>query len=225
MSTQAVRNYEQLGFLPVAERGPQGYRLYESAHLIALQTARALIDGFGWERARQIMECIHHGNLSTAFVVIDAYHAIIHQSRLEVEETLTAIQVITDALPPAMERNGKRKQFHIGEVASRTGVRVSAIRFWEEQGLIQPARDKGNSYRLYDEQQVRLLQVATLLRKAGYGIEATRTVLTQLAQGTPEQAMMAAENRLKELIETSRRCVKATAAMWAYIEGQGKLNA
>jgi DNA-binding transcriptional MerR regulator len=224
MSTQAVRNYEQWGFLLVAERGPQGYRRYGSTHLSALQTARALIDGFGWERARQIMECIHHGDLSTAFAVIDAYHAIIHQSRLEVEETLRAIQAIADALPPAMEKGGKRKQFHIGEVAGRTGVRVSAIRFWEEQGLIQPARDRGNSYRLYNEQQVRLLQVAALLRKAGYDIEATRTVLIQLAQGTPEQAMTAAENRLRELMEASRRCVKATTAMWAYIEGQARLE-
>ena len=101
-------------------------------------------------------------------------------------------------------------------------MHVSAIRFWEEQGLVHPARDKTNRYRLYDEQHVRLLQVIALLRKAGYGIEAMRTVLTQLARGTPEQALTAAENRLRELAEASRRSIEATAVMWAYIEEQAK---
>lgn len=91
------------------------------------------------------------------------------------------------------------------------------MRFWEEQGLIHPARDSTNRYRLYDEQQIRLLQVVVLLRKAGYGFKAIRTILEQLASGTPEQAITAAENRLKELAERSRRCVEATAALWAYL--------
>lgn len=188
LSTQAVRNYEHWGFLPPAERGPQGYRLYGRHHLHAIRTARSLISGFGWERARRIMQYIHKDELSSAFAVIDEYHAIIHQSRCEVEETLRALQAIITALPLVTGTSGKSKQFHIGEVARHTGVRVSAIRFWEEQGLIQPTRDNTNRFRLYDEQHVRLLQVIALLRKTGYGIEATRTVLMQLARGTPEQA-------------------------------------
>jgi hypothetical protein len=51
-----------------------------------------------------------------------------------------------------------------------------------------------------------------------------RTVLTQLARGTPEQALAAAENRLRDLAEASRRSVEATAAVWAYIEEQAKLR-
>jgi integrase len=49
LSTQIVRNYERWGCLPSAERGPQGYRLYRPHHLHAIQTARILIGGFGWE--------------------------------------------------------------------------------------------------------------------------------------------------------------------------------
>ncbi len=170
------------------------------------------------------MHYIHQHELSSAFAAIDEYHTIIHLSRREVEETLGALQAIVTALPAAAAIGGKRKQFHIGEVARYTGVHVSAIRFWEEQGLIHPARDKANRYRLYDEQHVRLLQVIALLRKAGYGIEATRTVLTQLARGTPEQALAAAENRLRELAEASRRCIEATAVMWAYVQEQARLK-
>jgi hypothetical protein len=45
-----------------------------------------------------------------------------------------------------------------------------------------------------------------------------RTVLAQLSAGTPEQALAAAENRLKELAEVSHRCFEATAALWRYLE-------
>ncbi len=224
LSTQAVRNYEHWGFLPPAERGLQGYRLYGQHHLHAIRTARSLISGFGWERARRIMQYIHQDELSSAFAVIDEYHAVIHQSRREVEETLGALQAIVTALPAATAVGGKRKQFHVGEIARYTGVRVSAIRFWEEQGLIHPARDKTNRYRLYDEQHIRLLQVLALLRKTGYGIEAARIVLTQLARGTPEQALAAAENRLRELAEASRRCIEATAVMWTYLQEPARLR-
>src|SRR5262245_59697876 len=35
LSPQQVRNYEQWGVLPPAERSPHGYRLYEARHLRA----------------------------------------------------------------------------------------------------------------------------------------------------------------------------------------------
>ena len=74
MSTQAVRNYERWGFLPAAQRGPQGYRLYGPQHLHAIQTARTLIVGFGWENARRIMQFIHQNDPASALAVIDACH-------------------------------------------------------------------------------------------------------------------------------------------------------
>jgi DNA-binding transcriptional MerR regulator len=217
LSTQAVRNYEELGFLPVAERGPHGYRLYRPHHLEAIRTARVVIAGFGWEQARHIMQFVHQNDLSSAFGIIDARHAIIHQSRREVEETLKSLKVVATAFPSSRKMSGQSRRVHIGEVARRVGVRVSAIRFWEEQELVQPERNNTNRYRLYDEQQVRLLQIVALLRKVGYGFEAIRAVLTQVAMGTPEQALRAAENRLKELAEMSRCCMEATAVLWAYI--------
>ena len=218
LSTQAVRNYEDLGFLPAAERGSQGYRLYRPHHLEAMRTARVVIAGFGWEQARHIMQYVHQNDISSALALIDAHHAIIHQSRREVEETLESLKAVATAFPASKKMSGQSGQFHIGEVAQRIGVRVSSIRFWEGQGLIQSERNNSNGYRLYGEQHIRLLQVVILLRRANYGFEAIRAVLTQVAMGTPEQALRAAENRLKELAEASHRCIEATAVLWTYIE-------
>ena len=38
----------------------------------------------------------------------------------------------------------------------------------------------------------------------------------ELVTDTPEQALKAAEKRLQELAEKSRRCIEATAALWSY---------
>ena len=220
LSTQAIRDYERYGFIPSVERGPQGYRLYGPQHLHALRTARVLIAGYGWEPALRIMQHVHTNDLSSAFAEIDARHAALHQDRREIAATLKALQTLSTTLPPANDTTSSGKPFYIRDVAQRVGVRVSAIRFWEAQGLVQPARDKSSRYRLYDEQHVRTLQVIALLRKANYGFDAIRSVLEQMASGTPEQALAAAENRFKELTERSRHCTKATATLWEYVSSQ-----
>ena len=220
LSTQAIRDYERYGFIPLVERGPQGYRLYDPQHLHALRTARVLIAGFGWEHALHIMQHVHTHDLLAVFAKVDACHAALHASRLEIEATLKALRTLSTTLHPENEVGRSAKPLYIRAVAQRLGVRVSAIRFWEAQGLVQPIRDKSSKYRLYDEQHLRALQVIALLRKVNYGFDAIRSVLEQLASGTPDQALLAAENRLQELGERSRRCAEATTALWEYLSSQ-----
>jgi len=180
--------------------------------------ARMLIAAYGWEHALHILQGIHRHDLPSALEVIDARHAFIHRSRLEIEETLKVLHTISTPPPPQTGDTRKPHRLYIGDVAKRVGVRVSAIRFWEQQGLIHAGRESSSRYRVYDEKQIHALQVAALLRKAGYGLETIRMVLAQLPAGTPEQALAAAENRLKELAEVSHRCFEATAALWKYVE-------
>lgn len=221
LSVQAIRNYEHQGFIPTVQRGPQGYRLYEERHLHALRVAQSTIAGFGWQNALRIMNNIHQNNLSAALTIIDAWHAEIHQSRRETEEMLIILRATSTSLLPTTQPSEKNKQkqlLQISAAAQSVGVRVSAVRFWEEQGFLHPKRDRESRYRLYDEEQMRNLQIVVLLRKTGYNFAAIRIILQELAEGTPEQALAAAENRLKELAEKSQRCMKAAAALWAYFE-------
>src|SRR5947209_153096 len=87
ISVQQVRNYEASNFIPPAERSPGGYRLYTEKHLAALQTARGLLEGYGWQEAREIMQAIHQGNLSNALALIDERHAELARKRAQVEQT------------------------------------------------------------------------------------------------------------------------------------------
>ena len=53
----------------------------------------------------------------------------------------------------------------ISEVAKRVGISSSALRAWETLGLVAPERTESR-YRLYKEEDVRLLQRALFLRRA-----------------------------------------------------------
>ena len=59
ISTQAVRNYEQDGCLPPADRTPAGYWIYSDLHAAALRTYLTLIPAYGHAQAGDIMRALH----------------------------------------------------------------------------------------------------------------------------------------------------------------------
>lgn len=58
----------------------------------------------------------------------------------------------------------------INEVEERVGVSKANIRFYEKQGLLNPARG-ANGYRVYEEADVLVLQQIVILRKLGLSVE------------------------------------------------------
>ena len=219
ISVQQVRNYEAGGLIPPAERSPSGYRRYTQKHLAALKTARSLIGGFGgygWQRARAVMQAVHQGELSVALALIDEYHAELAANRIQVEQTLVALRLLA-AQPAPLPPTRHAPSLRVGEAARQVGVRVSALHFWEQQGLLHPLRDPGSRYRLYDEQQMRRLRVVVLLREVGYDFDAIRTTLDELAAGQPERAIVAVQKRHAELARTSWACLAALASFREYV--------
>jgi DNA-binding transcriptional MerR regulator len=216
ISVQQVRNYEAGEFLPPAERSPAGYRRYTQKHRVALKIARNLAGSYGWQRARTMMQAVHRGNLSVALALIDECHAELAHKRLQIEQALTAVStLVAQSTPPARARHAP--PLRVGEAAKRVGVRVSALRFWEQQNLLHPGRDTRSRYRLYDEQQMGRLRVVVLLRDAGYDFNAIRTTLDELAAGQPARARAALEKKRAELARTSWDRLAAMADFHAYV--------
>ena len=106
----------------------------------------------------------------------------------------------------------------IGEAAAKVGVRPSAVRHWEVQGLLHPIRDAHSAYRRYDAQQFRRLQIIVLLRTIGYDQHAIRPVLDELAAGRFNQAQAAVEQRAMVLHTASQAALEAAAAFWQYVK-------
>lgn len=62
----------------------------------------------------------------------------------------------------------------INEVEARAGITKKNIRFYEEQGLLNPRRNPENGYRDYGEEEVQILRRIRVLRKLGLPIEEIR---------------------------------------------------
>ncbi|HEX3643208.1 MAG TPA: MerR family transcriptional regulator [Ktedonobacteraceae bacterium] len=216
ISVQQVRNYEALGLLPQASRSKSGYRLYTQHHLAALKTARSLVGGYGWQRTPAIMQALHRGDLGAALAMIDSHHAELADKRRECEQTLCALRALATGSTP-LQSSRHPQRLRVGEAAKEVGVRVSALHFWEQQGLLHPLRDQYSRYRLYDEHQMRRLRVVALLREAGYDFNVILSVLDELEAGRPEKAIVAVEKRREELARISWVCIEALTCFQRYV--------
>jgi MerR family redox-sensitive transcriptional activator SoxR len=99
-----------------------------------------------------------------------------------------------------VKREQTMEDLSIGEVARRAGVRPSALRYYEQIGLLPaPARVSGR--RRYSEQTVRLLGVVRLAQAAGFTVAEIQTLLNGSTPGTPpaERWQPLARQKLREL--------------------------
>lgn len=79
------------------------------------------------------------------------------------------------------------RELSIGQVATRTGIAVSAIRFYEAQGLVSSNRNRGGQRRFHPEviRRITFIQVA---QKFGFTINRISELLSTLPNSrTPNQ--------------------------------------
>jgi MerR family transcriptional regulator, redox-sensitive transcriptional activator SoxR len=108
----------------------------------------------------------------------------------------------------------------IGEVAARTGLRASALRYYEQAGLVPAARRRGGK-RVYDPAVLDRLAVIELAKAAGFTLRETRTLLAGLGRRRPAarawqrlahdklaelEQRIAEASRMKELLGVLAAC-------------------
>src|SRR5207249_10262273 len=96
---------------------------------------------------------------------------------------------------------GTKAYLKIGDVARLVGVSPSVIRSWESLGLTRPRRTK-SKYRLYTEEDVKLLKRARFLRRVrGLNAPAIVQLLKRdgLLQPTPDASSGGIGARLRQL--------------------------
>ncbi|MFD4637815.1 MerR family transcriptional regulator [Lentzea sp. NPDC058436] len=67
--------------------------------------------------------------------------------------------------------------YAIGEVARRTGLSVSAIRFYSDEGVVAPASVTAAGHRLYDVHAIARLEFVSTLRELDAGLDDIRRLL------------------------------------------------
>ncbi|MHA6160682.1 MerR family transcriptional regulator [Pseudomonas sichuanensis] len=67
----------------------------------------------------------------------------------------------------------------IGELAKRSGLAASRIRFYEASGLIKAVERRANGYRDYGPEAVWILEIITGAQRAGFSLEEIRHLLPE----------------------------------------------
>jgi DNA-binding transcriptional MerR regulator len=93
-------------------------------------------------------------------------------------------------------------EFDISEVAKRSGVPSSALRFYEEKGLIASTGRRGIR-RLFDEDVLERLTLIGLGRAAGFSLDEMALMLA--ADGEPQIDRKLLRAKANELDETIRK--------------------
>lgn len=84
----------------------------------------------------------------------------------------------TVALQAGLKSNGGTDLISIGDAGRRLGVNTSALRYYEERGLVRPATRTGGR-RMYGPEQLRRLAFIQILQRLGVGLDAASAVLDQ----------------------------------------------
>jgi DNA-binding transcriptional MerR regulator len=87
----------------------------------------------------------------------------------------------------------------IGELAGRAGVATSALRYWEELGLL-PAPTRISGQRRYPESAVALVGVILLLRDVGFSLAEQKALIASRSVAVDERRRLA-RRKLAELDE------------------------
>jgi DNA-binding transcriptional MerR regulator len=209
LSAQAVRNYEQAGVIPPAARTTTGYRIYTDDHAGALDAYLALVRGFGYRAAGEIMRAAVSGDLPTVLAGLDTAHVQLQRDRETVDRVASATIVLASS---ALAPPGPPSPVSIGVLAHRLGVTAATLRKWERAGILGPARSR--TARVYSIDDVRDAELAHLLRRGGYRLDHIAAVIEQVhAVGGPGP-LAASIDHWRERI---------TARGWAMLTGSARL--
>lgn len=107
----------------------------------------------------------------------------------------------------------------IGELAQRTGLAASRIRFYESIGLLKLVERRANGYRSYPEQAVLVLNLITTAQQAGFSLDELRTLLPQdLAQWEHGKLLDTLQAKVKDIEALEQRLAQSKTHLLALID-------
>jgi MerR family redox-sensitive transcriptional activator SoxR len=113
----------------------------------------------------------------------------------------------------------------IGELARRTGLSVSAIRFYEARGLVSAARTAGNQRR-FPRSDIRRLSFALIAQQLGLSLAEIEAELATLPQGRPptHEDWEAISRRIRAALEAKIAMLERTRELLDGCIGCGCLS-
>jgi DNA-binding transcriptional MerR regulator len=102
----------------------------------------------------------------------------------------------------------------IGELAERTDLAPSRIRFYEKIGLLKTVNRKANGYRSYPQEAVTVLKLITTAQQAGFSLDELRTLLpSDLADWDHDSLLNALRQKVRDIEEIQARLAQSKAQL------------
>ncbi|HEF5872507.1 TPA: MerR family transcriptional regulator [Burkholderia cenocepacia] len=111
----------------------------------------------------------------------------------------------------------------IGELAQRTGLAPSRIRFYERIGLLTLVEREANGYRAYPQEAVTVLDLIAAAQRADFSLDEIRTLVpSDLAQWQCGPLLDALCRKVQDIEALEARLARSKAHVVALIAGIGE---
>ena len=203
-----VRFYEEMGFLPPAVRGPNGYRLWTREHRDQMVFARKALHGL-WPGRRirasalaLVRKAAAEGP-EAALAAARDHRELVRQERARAEEAAEFLEAW------ARGRDGSagfQDAPRLGprEAARAAGATTGQVRNWERNRLVRTPRQSEGGRRTYGPGEIGRLRVIRSLLLAGYSVMAIYRMIRALDRGR--------DGDLREVLDTPARGEEARTA-------------
>lgn len=108
----------------------------------------------------------------------------------------------------------------IGELAKRTGLTTSRIRFYESNGLLQTVERQANGYREYPEEALMVLEIITSAQNAGFSLDEVRSLMPSgVSAWEQDKLIPTLERKVAEIAALEKRLAQSKAHLISLIDG------
>jgi DNA-binding transcriptional MerR regulator len=185
--------YEKWGYIAPVERKENGYRVYTETHLEQVKLVRMslrseLIKCYMRFEVQNMIRNAAQGDLKKALELSCEYLSHIKSEKNNELKIMKIIRKIlkNDSLEEkniSLNRNGAAKLL---------GVSINVIVNWERNGLLEVPRSE-NGYRVYGENEIKLLRVIRVLRQENYSTQCICRILKKLKTKSKENDVFLSE--------------------------------
>ena len=107
----------------------------------------------------------------------------------------------------------------IGELAARSGLSQSRIRFYEKIGLLRTVDRRSNGYRVYPSDALVVLEVIATAQAAGFSLDEIRTLMPgDLEKWDHEALMDTLRTKVAEIGRLQERLIRTKARLEGLID-------
>lgn len=107
----------------------------------------------------------------------------------------------------------------IGELAKRSGLAASTIRFYESKGLLKAVSRQSNGYRDYPLEAVAILSIISDAQQAGFSLDEIKQVLPEdISSWRHDELMAALKKKIADIESLEVRLAQNKAHLLSLIQ-------